>query len=264
MPLKHTTETVLILILGAVLVLTGFILSVLPPLSVTIVPWTVAFIASLLYPLSLYPMFKERRADYEFRAFHFAPAALLLLWMVLDLLSSVFPFFSFLLSWFTWGWALPVILLLFLLLAWFCFKVLRQWIGRFILLALIFVPFLLLGVLSEQFSWDRNIGMTLWRGLAGSGSVVAQNGSSSSLDWREELRILSRVQSSSSASSLIAQQPSSSSQSSVLIGSTGSDGSASSAVPPPQLPHSGGEVEMIALMFVAGYCATMQKRAMRA
>lgn len=262
MPLKHTTETLLVILLAGVLVLTGFIISILPPLSVSFIPWTLAFVASLLYPLSLYPMFKERRADYEFRAFHFAPAALLLLWMIFDLLASAFPFVAFLLSWFTWGWALPIIFLLFLLLVWFCFKVLRQWLGRLIMLAIIFLPFLLLGVLSEQFDWDRSVGMSLWgRFATGSGHVIADTNASSE-DWREELRRLSR-QRSSASSSLIAQNPSSSSKSSVLIGSTGSDGSASSVAPPPHLPHAGGEVEMLALMFVAGYCATLQKRAMR-
>ncbi len=263
MPLKHTTETLLVILLAGVLVLTGFILSILPPLSVSFIPWTVAFVASLLYPLSLYPMFKERRADYEFRAFHFAPAALLLLWMIFDLLASAFPFIAFLLSWFTWGWSLPIIFLLFLLLVWFCFKVLRQWLGRLIMLGLIFLPFLLLGVLSEQFDWSKTVGMSLWRNLAtGTGTMIADNNASSE-DWREELRRLSR-QRSSSSSSLIAANTSSSSKSSVLIGSTGSDGSASSVSPPPHMPHSGGEVEMLALLFVAGYCATLQKRAMRA
>ena len=262
MPLKHTTETLLVILLAGVLVLTGFILSILPPLSVSFIPWTVAFVASLLYPLSLYPMFKERRADYEFRAFHFAPAALLLLWMIFDLLASAFPFIAFLLSWFTWGWSLPIIFLLFLLLVWFCFKVLRQWLGRLIMLGLIFLPFLLLGVLSEQFDWDKTVGMALWRNLAtGTGTIIADNNASSE-DWREELRRLSR-QRSSSSSSLIASNTSSS-KSSVLIGSTGSDGSASSVAPPPHLPHAGGEVEMLALIFVAAYCATLQKRAMRA
>lgn len=264
MPLKHTTETLLIILLAAALVLTGFVLSILPPLSVSIIPWTVAFVVSLLYPLSLYPMFKERRADYEFRIFHFAPAALLLLWMILDLLGSAFPLVAFLLSWFTWGWALPVIFLLFLLLAWFCFKVLRQWIGRLIMIGLIFLPFLLLGILNEQFQWSRSIGLALWQDMAtgSGGTIIAENGSSSE-DWREALRRASRNRSSSSASSLIAAV-SSSSESSVLIGSTGSDGSASSVAPPPHMPHSGGEVEALALLFVAGYCATLQKRAMRA
>lgn len=255
MPLKHATETLLVIILGAVLALTGFVLSILPPLSVSIVPWTVAFVASLLYPLSLYPMFKERRADYEFRAFHFAPAVLLLLWMILDLLSSAFPFVAFLLSWFTWGWSLPIVFLLFLLLVWFCFKVLRQWIGRLIMLGIILVPFLLLAVLSEQFRWNRSIGMSLWQGLAGgSGAVIADKD-----DWREELRRLSR-QRSSSASSLIAQNPSSASKSSALINS----GSSSSVAPPPHLPHAGGEVETVAVLFAAAYCTVLQKRAMRA
>jgi len=264
MPLKHTTETLLIILLAAVLVLTGFVLSILPPLSVSILPWTAAFIVSLLYPLALYPMFKERRADYEFRVFHIAPAALLLIWLVLDLLSSAFPFFAFLLSWFTWGWALPIIFLLFLLLAWFCFKVLRQWIGRLIMIGLIFLPFLLLGVLNEQFDWSRSIGLSLWEKTAtGSGTIVADTNSSNE-DWREILRRASQNRSSaSSPSSLIAAAVSSSSKSSLPIGGAVSGGSSSRGIPPPHLPHSGGEMEAIAVLFAAAYCAVLQKRAMR-
>lgn len=263
MPLKHTTETLLIILLAAVLALTGFVMSILPPLGVSVVPWIVAFVASLLYPLSLYPLFKERRADYEFRMFHFAPAALLLIWMVLDLVSSAFPFAAFLLSWFTWGWALPFVFLLFLLLVWFCFKVLRQWIGRLIMIGLIFLPFLLLGVLSEQFQWSKNIGMSLWGSSAtGSGAVIAEVQPGE--DWREALRRASQGRSASSSASSLIAAVSSSSKSSVLIGSTGSDGSASSVAPPPHLPHAGGELEAIAVLFVAAYCAVLQKRAMQA
>ena len=63
MPLKHSTETLLIVVLGILFLVTGAILDILPSIPEGTVLWGVAWAGSVAYPLLLYPVLKERRAD---------------------------------------------------------------------------------------------------------------------------------------------------------------------------------------------------------
>src|SRR3989344_8257269 len=91
MPLKHSTETLLIIVLGVLLLVTGAILDILPSLPEGTVLWGVAWAGSVAYPLLLYPVLKERRADYSFRVLHFVPVGMLLLWFMLEIVSFYRP-----------------------------------------------------------------------------------------------------------------------------------------------------------------------------
>jgi hypothetical protein len=174
MPLKHFTETVLVVVLGGAVLLTGAIVGILPPLSQSIIPWLIAFILSLVYPLALYPMLRSRRADYPFRVLHFAPAFMLLLWLALDLLASVLPGAWFFRSLVVWGWAAIIVLVMFLLLAAFCLQVIRQRTSRLTFLAILLVPFIAFGVLSEHYRWRDQVASAVWPRLGiGSGTIVA-------------------------------------------------------------------------------------------
>src|SRR3989338_4009325 len=81
MPLKHFTETFLVVLLGAVIALTGLLAATLPPLPEGALPWGVLFVLSIIYPLLLLPLFQRRRADNSFRLLHWFPAMLLLVWL---------------------------------------------------------------------------------------------------------------------------------------------------------------------------------------
>jgi hypothetical protein len=203
MPLKHLTETVLVVILALIIVLTGAIIGVLPSLSQSILPWLVAFILSLAYPLALYPLLRSRRADYPFRVLQFAPAFLLLIWLVLDLLASVVPGMGLLLGMYVWGWTNLAVIAAFVAIAWFCMLVIRQRSSRLTFLALILVPFIAFGAVSERYQWRERLTASVWPRLGvGSGIIIAavpddgrNTEPSENPDeekWRANLRLMDR------------------------------------------------------------------------
>ena len=93
MPLKHDLETWLIVLIGLMIALAGAVAAFLPPISVSILPWAIAFLLSIAYPLALYPMLRNRRADYEFRSLQFVPALILAVWLIVELLATYKPSF---------------------------------------------------------------------------------------------------------------------------------------------------------------------------
>ncbi len=188
MPLKHSTETFLVILLGAVIVLTGVLLATLPPLMAGLVPMLILLVLTLAYPIALYPLFRSNRADYPFRVLHFFPALMVVAWGVLQLLGWGVPTLGFLARWYTWGWTFVAVLLGMFLLMVFCLQVLRQWTERIATLGILLVIFLALAFASGfRFHWDRSLAGVLWQGSwwnvtgAGTGSsLIALNGSSSS------------------------------------------------------------------------------------
>ena len=87
MPLKHTTETFLVFLLGIVILIVGLLLPTLPDLPAGAVPWTILFVLTLLYPLSLFFLFRNRRADHALRLLHWFPAAMMLVWITIYVLG---------------------------------------------------------------------------------------------------------------------------------------------------------------------------------
>lgn len=141
MPLKHSTETLLMVLLGAAIAVTGILMSALPNLPQGLLPWAILFIASFIYPILLYPLFKRDRADHTFRTLHWTPFLLLILWMILQLLAMFVPATAFLAKWYTWGWALAFVAASFFSLIRFSLLVVRRWLTRVVLLAVLFVLF---------------------------------------------------------------------------------------------------------------------------
>lgn len=234
MPLKHQTETALVALLGAAMALAGIVIAVLSWLTSPWLLWIAAFFISVAYPLILYPHFRERRADYEFRLLHFAPAIFLLIWMVLTILSSAVPGLSLVRSFLTFAWALPLVIVGFALLAWFCLNVLRQWSKRLASLAAILVPFALLGLFGQRFEWNKQIA-AVFDMPTGSGSV--SSGPIAAASARSGVSIMSRGMSSRG-----------------VIGQ----------VPPPHLPHAGPEdLALFSLLVPAATSAAVHLRAMR-
>jgi len=174
MPLKHTTETLLIFLLGTLTVVTGVVIPTLTNLETGIVQWAIVFVLAAAYPLLLSQTFRQNRADYAFRVLHWMPAFLLLIVLLLELLVYAFPSTAFLLSWYAWGWTLSGVAIGFFLLGLFCLRVIRRWTLRIVLLSILFVPFVVGAVASEHFSWNGEIASVLWGGewwqLAGGGS----------------------------------------------------------------------------------------------
>ncbi len=278
MPLKHGTETRMVFILGLMTALTGLACSFLPPVSVTFWPWLLVFSISLIYPMVLYPMMKERRADYEFRALHFVPALMLLLWLAIDLIVAFRPDWHILQSVYTWGWAGVMVVIAFILMVLFCLKVIRQRWPRLMLLAGVLLPFFILSQLSEIMDWDRKLAMAVWDGDVQTGSgLIAGGGTSSNLNpssnmaeeqWREQLRQMERRRQQIAQADSSSSLPGDNVSSDVVIASNDPVSSSpfkegSSSSEPPHLPSSGFGMEGVALMTLAGCCASIHRKSVK-
>ncbi|MDD5623891.1 MAG: hypothetical protein PHI23_04250 [Candidatus Peribacteraceae bacterium] len=289
MPLKHTTETFLVFLLGVVILLTGLLITTLPDLPAGALPWGVLFVCALLYPLILLLLFRRHRADHSFRLLHWFPAGMLLIWLLLQLLAlSKFRLLS-VVDWYTWGWTLPATVLAFILLISFCLRVIRRRTQRILLLLLAFVPFVIVAVVSQQSQhWDRDLSAFLWqrdvwkslegrsffgwkvgRSLPTSQNLTASTNSSEEA-WRELMRLqenqraraekrLARL--GSGESSAIASEEAEESS----IGSLSGTGQEIREVKtmPRKLPSSGPELGFIIILFAALYAGVLHDRARR-
>lgn len=300
MPLKHTTETVLVFLLGAVLLVTGVVLHFLPPLPGGLYWWALAFVCALLYPLLVYPTLRTNRADYSFRALHFLPAGFLLLWLLGELGSEWLSGMSGFGMMLAWGLGLVPVTIGMALLALYCIDVIRQRSTRIPLLLLLFVPFALLGASTEWQGWLKGgsiIASTTHSSSSASSVTVANLNPSQNPgenQWRGVLRMMQRREQrlqelqdpfndSSAASSLLAMQSSSapvmiavqssvstsqtSSASAMSVSSRTSSKSSSSertvVEAPPRLVSSGPVTDALAILCIAAYCAVLQARVIK-
>lgn len=141
-PLKHRTETALLLVLAVMISVVGVMLALLPPFSRDIFwIWIVFLIVIAAYPLSMRGFLRRNRADYEFRALHAFPALMILLWAVLQMPLGRYPalrvFFDGLFGFFS----IPMVALGLFLLALFSWQVLRRRTVRIMSIGIIFVLF---------------------------------------------------------------------------------------------------------------------------
>lgn len=284
MPLKHSTETLLVIVLGVLLLVTGAILDVLPSLPEGTVLWGVAWALSVAYPLLLYPVLKERRADNSFRMLHFFPMGMLLLWLILEIASFYRPEVAFVNGLYTWGWSVLVVTIGFIALFGFSWHVLRQRNLRVAILTVLFVPFALLAVGGEVTPVRSLVADSLSRV-----ALVADVLKLSPLDdediredeknlvasadheeesWRMRLRRMERRQdrievtsSSRSTEPPSIREP----QKDVLITRDAPVTYGDTVEPPPDLASSGfmGGVDILGVVMIAGYCGILHRRLQR-
>lgn len=271
MPLKHDSETWLIFLLGLLTVLAGIVCVFLPPVSVALWPWAIAFCLSLVYPFALYPYLKERRADNPFRLLHFAPATVLLLWLLADLAAGTsgrLAAFQKLLTWH--AGMIPVVAVLFLL-ALFCLSVIRQRFMRLFLLGLLLLLLVTFGFFNKRYHWDGQLAARLWDHSGGLVAVdtLTMSGASASIAetrWRDQLRLMEerrRAIAAGRGTGTIALQPGVyGSKSGVIIASQGVS-SAGPSVPPPHLPHAGPTADVLVFLTMSGFTTAVHRRTMR-
>ncbi len=255
MPLKHVTETWLAVTLACVTALTGFLMATLPPLPSGIVPWMLLMALAIAYPVFLTPLFRKNRADSVFRWLHWAPAALLGVWLLAALIG-VFTGSLAAVRALTWSWSLPAVALVFLSLALFCVQVLRRWFSRLLMLALVLLAFAAGGIVSESgLHPERAVTAFLWNRFVGEDALIAWQGSSSSRSSDVSKQVSSVPLGSTNLSTakqdeeeLIRQRLSSSAA--AVAAAKSSDASSKPTVvasKPVHLPKAGGEVEAIML-----------------
>jgi hypothetical protein len=274
MPLKHATETLLVVLLGVVLALTGLCIAVLPTLPAGTVWWAIALACALLYPFALYPLLKSRRADYPFRVLHFAPFVLLLVRFLLDLGASFVSGLGNIARWYSWAWAAPAVLIVFALLMLFCVRVLRQRDTRLRLLAAVALPFIFFGVFTEQLGWNARVAGVLGDTPMIAGGPGTQTGANldPSVDaaeerWRAMLRDREerarRLAGSGGLSGVAGLGHASRASSSRIASVATLSRPPVRPVTPPRLASSGPAMETAALFLAAGYCGVVHARARR-
>jgi hypothetical protein len=168
----------------------------MPPLAVSIWPWVAAFVLAVLYPLAVYPMLKSRRADYAFRALHAYPAALLVLWLLLELSSTTATAMHPFQRAYTWGWTAAGVILGLILLLIFCVRVIRQLFRRAFTVGLVAALFLGAAVMGEQAHAPERISVTIASLLRSPQDILDGNLDPSSdpqeESWRMKLRRMAR------------------------------------------------------------------------
>lgn len=140
-PLKHSTETAYMFILGLVICLAGIAAALLPNLPAGMKYWAILLIVSVLYPLVLSRTFKSNRADYEFRMLHWFPAGIFILWFVLQLVAPRLEFLRILTLGFFFLWSLPLVALGIAFIIIFAIHVLRRSRLRVTTLAIVLALF---------------------------------------------------------------------------------------------------------------------------
>lgn len=293
MPLKHFTETFLVVLLGAIIALTGLLTASLPHLPEGALPWVVLFALTLVYPLVLLPMFRLRRADTFFRNLHWFPALMLLVWLALEGLRYEGLLQNGAIMIATWGWSLVGVAIGFLLLVYYCLQVIRRRVPRIAFLALILIPFTAVAFLSERTGkWDQDLAAVLWgadfwkldtsTGAVALLPTVGRQTSEPSLDpstdekeeqWRMKLReqerreerIAGRMNDAKSVSNKSIGSANSvavaeSSAPMVALSGTG-DEIRNSGTMPGKLPSSGFGWATLISLFAAGYTSALHRRA---
>jgi len=288
MPLKHLTETVLVVLLALVTIAAGVASSVLPPIPEGFIPWAIVFVAALVYPAILYPILKGNRADYSFRALHFAPVALALGWVSLQIVILKEPRAQAVHDIYTWGFGVVPVATMFFLLAVFCLQVIRRRVPRITFMILLLAPFAVAAYVSEtRTHWDAQLASLLWTPkpveVAEVADDVRRRGPSSMLAassrgeknlslssvpdeeaWRQKLRSVEQgsVHATSVGGTLkgvnAALNLAVSEESGAVVGTR-----RIAKKPRMRLPKSGGETEAIGIAFLALFAGTLHARGRR-
>lgn len=285
MPLKHFTETFLIVVLGAVIALTGLLIATLPALPDGALPWAVLFVLSIIYPVSLYSLFQKRRADNFFRNLHWFPAVMLLLWMLTQGIA-VSSGGAEQLGLYSWGWTLGAVIVGFVLIVMFCLKVIRRRLPRIAFLAVILVPFTAAAIVSEQEGhWEEELANVMWSadfwkvdesGLLANLSSDDEDEQQAAEDeenersWREKLemqerreeRIAGRLKDSKTVA--VAPKKELKDPEAMMAEKREETAKMMAERKPETLTESGFGWAAIILTLVAGYCATLHNRMRKA
>jgi len=243
MPLKHFTETLLIWALAVVTIVTGILVWSLPPLPIGLLPALLVLSLTVAYPVGLYRLLKNNRADYLFRVLHLAPAAIVALWLLLQMAAIRLPIAGTVIGFYTWAWTLPAVLVTLVLLALFSFHVLRRRVPRVSGLAALFGVFLLFAVWSQSHSeWRGQLAARLWSSgsadssLSTTGSqiavVPATQSSVSSVPWGSRLENDLKNAKKGMTPGKVQKNPG-------------------------HLPSAGPELDFLVVTFVASYCGSL-------
>jgi len=291
MPLKHTTETFFVFLLGVVIALTGILLATLPSLPDGVLPAGLLGLITIVYPLILSPMFRKNRADHLFRMLHWFPFMMVLIWFVIEMAAQYVSLARTVSDAYVWGWTLPLVALGFLSIFFFCLHVIRRRVPRIFLLLATFIPFVALAMVSESgANWDQELASILWdhemwvmlnERMSGTGSrvEVAKLDEEKNLEvsedpaeeaWRERLRaferrrerIAARLMGDEGEEAVDDTEVSEVPEEEDIYTGTGEE-LREVATLPSSLPTSGAGVGFLGFTMIMGYCGLLHQRARR-
>jgi len=261
MPLKHRSETAYLLLLGLIICVAGFLISLLPSLPGGLVPWAVLFVLSGLYPLMLHRMFRVNRVDYEFRMLHWFPACMFFAWLLLQIISPHVRFFYILQLglWFLWSVLVVLLGLFFEIL--FASHVIRRSRIRITMLSLFMLVYTAGAVTAEARGWNRSL-QAVFFDAQGTVAELGKRGADAFLSFIWQGRGSGTIvigETSSSSTSFV----SSSSRSSGISSSISSSETIPATIRKPRrLAKSGPEsVAFLASTLLALYSCTLHRRA---
>jgi hypothetical protein len=281
MPLKHTTESTLILVLALVTAATGLLGSTLPPLPEGGMPWAILVALVVLYPLALTPLFKARRADTALRWMHWFPVLMLLLWFVIEATALYEVSTARLQTYYSVAWMLPAVVVGFFMLMTYCLRVMRRRTQRVSLLLCVLVLFAALGIASARGKqWEGALAVALWRGdwwqIFGTGAaipaqyatvadrtpsapILEKSSDASEEEWRQKMRASERrSERAAERRSEVVMEDGMEKAASKSASSAPEWKQASSK--PSALPSSGGPFEVLLLTSVALYTGVLHDR----
>ncbi len=280
--------------LGLAICLAGFAAALLPAIPVGTKYWAILLTISVLYPLVLARTFKTNRADYEFRALHWFPAGIFILWFILQLIGPRIEIIHILTLGFFFLWSLPLVALGIAFIIIFAVHVLRRSKLRVTILSVVLALFAAGALFAEGTGANSKMQATLFPKdvpsfasikiafdtlrasltlRSGSSDVLVAIGASSSSMANTIPGSPVKAPSSSSitSSSVMAQVSSSSSSSSFQMPSSFSSSTSKSVTPlppiideknPGHLAKSGPEsFAMIGATLLAGYFGLLHARA---
>src|SRR3989338_1919565 len=248
MPLKHTKETFLLLLLGVLFGVTGISAHLLPPLPEGAILWGGLWILTLLYPLLLYPYLRYHRADYLFRILHFLPATLVMLWLLFALIAFAIPSWEVAFRWYVWGFSAAPVLFGLLCICAFSLHVLRQRIIRVMAISMLFFVFAANAIGWEVSSFEKLAVSHEQESLV----HLEYSDDPDEESWRKRLRRMERRQSRLKEHDSMREVP---------VQSVSSSASFSSR--PPVLSSSGPSLGMVMLLLFASYPTLLHERARR-
>ncbi len=157
MPLKHHTETAYLIFLALVMCVSGFIVSLLPPLPEGLTYCLIFFALAALYPIVLLPTFKRNRVDYEFRLLHWFPAGMFFLWLLLQISDPYWTWFHILNLGFFFLWSLPMVAFGLVCIILFSIHVIRRRTVRVPIVVLFLVLFTAGSLVAESKGWNERL-----------------------------------------------------------------------------------------------------------
>lgn len=156
-PLKHHTETAYLILLALVMCVSGFVVSLLPPLPEGLKYCVVFFVLAALYPIVLLPTFKRNRVDYEFRLLHWFPAGMFFLWLLLQISDPYWKWFHILNLGFFFLWSLPMVAFGLACIIMFSIHVIRRRTVRVPIVALFLILFTAGSLVAESKNWNEQL-----------------------------------------------------------------------------------------------------------